>query len=166
VLVGLLVVALEVGATGAAGGPTGAGIPPAPPAIAAPLVGESVPAARVLAAWDDARAAAWTARDPGALRRLFLRGSTAADADARLLRRYTAHGVRWTRLDTQRFSVSVLRRSDVRLRLAVVDRVVGAASTPRRCLPLLAAAPARRVVELRSSAGRWVVAAVSGPGRR
>jgi hypothetical protein len=162
-LAGLLLVVLEVVAAGAAGGPTGG--PTGEPTRGSHPTGP-VSAVRVLGAWDAARAAAWTARDPRALRALYLPGSTAAEADAALLRRYAARDVRLGWFGTQRFSVRVLHRSAGRLRLAVVDRVVGAASTRVRCLPLPVERPVRRVVELRRVDARWLVAAVSGPGRR
>jgi hypothetical protein len=116
---------------------------------------------RVLHAWDASRAAAWTAGDATRLRRLYVPGSSAGAADLRALRAYAARDVRVTNLQTQVFSARLLRRTPTRIRIEVVDRVVGAVSTPARCLALPAERPARRVVDLRLLAGRWRVAAVS-----
>jgi hypothetical protein len=136
--------------------------------VAAPSAGvEARPDARVadalriLHAWDAARAAAYVRADPVTLRALYLPDSTAADADVRILRRYTARGVRVGWLATQVFAVRVTERTATRLRLRVVDRVVGAAAAPARCVRLPLEPPTRRVVELRWDGARWRVAAVS-----
>jgi hypothetical protein len=145
-------VVLTLAATGAAGGPAGAAAEPA---------GRLGSALDVLHAWDAARAAAYARGDPAALRGLYLPGSTAADADVRMLRRYAERGVRVGWMATQVFRARVLTRSAVTVRLRVVDRVVGAVAAPARCLRLPARPPARRVVELRWDGARWRVAAVS-----
>lgn len=122
----------------------------------------------VLHMWDARRATAWARADPAALRRLYVPGSTAAEADVRLLDRWTARGFVVRRLRTQVFSASVLRSSATNLRLRLLDRVAGGevyVGAGKARLP--ASPPAVRVVELRRGDGRWRMASVrtlSGSG--
>ncbi len=115
----------------------------------------------VLHRWDARREAAWARADPAALRRLYVPGSTAAEADVRLLRRWSARGLLVRRLRTQVFSAAVRSRSPASLRLRLLDRVAGGeVSDGRRVVRLPAGPPVLRVVELRRDGGRWRVAAV------
>lgn len=80
--------------------------------------------ARILAAWDERRAAAWAEGDPEALRDLYAAGSRTGAADVRLLRRYLRRGLTVEGLRTQLLALDVVGRSPGRLVLVVTDRVV------------------------------------------
>ncbi|MET0999084.1 MAG: hypothetical protein ABWX73_10245 [Marmoricola sp.] len=119
--------------------------------------------------WDARREAAWAASDTGRLRRLYTPDSSAGQADARLLRAYTARGLVVRRLETQVFAVRVLRARPRETTLRVFDRVAGGEvvrAGKRRPLP--STRPALRDVTFRRSEGGWRVAEVSarGPGPR
>jgi hypothetical protein len=138
-----------------------------PPAAAGPVradradrVDRVAGALRILHGWDAARASAYVRDDPAGLRALYLPGSTAAEADVRLLRRYAERRARIGWLATQVFAVRVVQRTPTSVRLRVVDRVVGAATTPARCVRLPVEPPAARVVDLRWDGARWRMAAV------
>lgn len=130
-----------------------------------PVPGPSL-ASDVLRDWDRARAAAYAHGDVAALRRLYLGRSAAGRADARLLRRYLARGLRVEGMRTQLLELCVLDHGPRRLRLRVVERLVGAEAVHRRTglrQPLPHAAADERVVELRRTPdGAWRVAGVSG----
>jgi hypothetical protein len=138
---------------------------PARPATAAAPVGD--PEARALAVlrcWDRRRAAAWAVGSTDRLRHLYLPGSGAGTADARLLRAYRARGVRVVGLRTQVLALQVLDRAPGRLRLAVTDRltggrVVGATGPAGAWLPR-DTATARVVTLVRSTRHGWQVAGV------
>jgi hypothetical protein len=120
----------------------------------------------VLRDWDRARAAAYAHGDVAALRRLYLGRSEAGRADARLLRRYLARGLRVEGMRTQLLELRVLAHGSHRMRLRVVERLVGAEAVHRRTgfrQPLPHAAAGERVVELRRTPdGAWRVVGVSG----
>ena len=124
----------------------------------------------VLHRWDAQRAAAWAQADAVALRRLYVPGSTAAEADTQLLGRWTARGFVVRRLRTQVFSLSVLRWTPNLLRMRLLDRVAGgSAYDGDAVVPLPAGPPEVRIVELCRGGGKWRVASVrtlsgSGPG--
>lgn len=139
------------------------------PAVASPSGPGVEEALAVLHRWDARRAAAWARTDPAALRRLYVTGSTAAEADVRLLGRWTARGLVVRRLRTQVFSVSVLHSSGRLLRIRLLDRVAGGeAYDGHHAMRLPVSRPVFRIVELRRANGAWRVAAVrrvsaSGP---
>ena len=114
--------------------------------------------ARILAAWDEARAAAWEAGDAAALRRLYAAGSRTGAADVRLLRDYRERGLSVAGLTTQVLAMDVVGESPSRLVLVVTDRVVGGRAVGGSAPVALPAdrASTRRVV-LRREGGRWLV---------
>jgi len=115
----------------------------------------------VLHAWDGRREAAWRSSDARTLRALYLPRSSAAGADVRLLRAYTARGLVVRRIRTQVFSVRVLRSGPGGFTLRVVDRVAAglvASSGGVRRLP--STAPLTRTITFRRTGGRWLVASV------
>ncbi len=119
----------------------------------------------MLTAWDGRRAAAYSAGEPGTLRSLYVLSSSAGSADVRLLREYTAHGLRVHGLRMQVFSLRLLVSRDGVLRIVVVDRVGGGWVVGRRqCWPMPVDRPAERMLELRRVDGAWRVAFVSVRG--
>lgn len=120
----------------------------------------------VLRGWDARRARAFARGDPSGLRALYVPGSRAGAADVRLLRSYARRGLRVEGMRTQLLAAEVLLLEPGRVRLRVVERLVGAEAvvlaTGRR-LPLPRDGASERAVELRRSAsGDWRVAAVRG----
>ena len=81
-----------------------------PPRVVEPRRADLVVALEVLRHWDARRAAAWADADVRALRRLYVPGSGAGRADARLLEAYGARELVVRRLETQVFAVRVLER--------------------------------------------------------
>jgi hypothetical protein len=118
--------------------------------------------AAVLHAWDDRRAAAWAAGEPGELRRLYTADSAAGRADVAMLRAWQHRGLRVEGLRMQLLDLEVRRASPDRLELVVTDRLSGAVavgSGVRMQLPR-DHATTRRIVLVR--AGRqWRVAQAS-----
>lgn len=113
----------------------------------------------VLHAWDQRRAAAWAAGDPGALRRLYTRGSTAGAADVAMLRAWRERGLRVVGMQMQLLSVAVRADTGDRLVLVVSDRLSSAVAVGpgvRRTLPRDAVST-RRLVLVRV-AGEWRLA--------
>ena len=138
----------------------GIGREPAPTAIPASAPARSQ-VLDVLHGWDDARSRAWATGDVAALRRLYVAGSAAGRADARLLRRYLARGLVVRRLRMQVFAVHVMRRDDGILRVRVTDRLAGGVAVAgRQRLRLPVDRPTARTVVLRRVAGEWRVASV------
>jgi hypothetical protein len=138
---------------------TGLGHERAPEPVAAPARSEVLD---VLHGWDDARADAWAQGDVAALRRLYVAGSVAGRADARLLRRYLARGLVVRHLGMQVFAVRVLRHEPGLLRLVVTDRVAGGvAVTGGHRVRLPRDRPTTHTIALRRVSGDWRVASVS-----
>jgi hypothetical protein len=135
-----------------------------PPQPAEPR-GDLMAASTVLHAWDARRESAWAASDAGALRSLYVRGSSAGAADVRLLRAYDARGLVVRRIVTQVFALHVLHRDSTHLALRVVDRVAGGVlRDERQTRPLGTTRPVVRVVVLRRVDRDWKVAEVSAKG--
>ena len=125
-----------------------------------------VQALEVLHAWDGQRASAWASVDAPALRSLYVRGSSAGRADARLLRAYAARGLVVRRIVTQVFAVKVLRQDASSMRLRVLDRVAGGELVEDgHAMALGSSRPVTREIELLLVSGSWRVAEVSGSGR-
>lgn len=166
-VVGLVVTAVVVVLTLLLpGGPAGAPRPSAPaplaPTAPAQARGELATAAAVLASWDARRAAAWAADDPVALRGLYAARSRAAAADLRLLARWRDAGWRVTDLRSQVLAVTVVRATDDRMLLRVVDRVAGGRVVGRAgeaAAPLPGTTAVARLVDLRRRGPTWQVAA-------
>jgi hypothetical protein len=128
--------------------------------------GRLVEALEVLHGWDVRRARAWARADPDALGALYLRGSEAGRADARMLRAYREHGLVVRRLVTQVFAVRVLRSDGTALQVRVFDRVAGGEVLDHGDVePLRSSPPATRTITFRRDAGTWRVAEVSDSGR-
>lgn len=120
----------------------------------------------ILREWDVRREAAWAASDIGALRALYVPGSGAGRADARLLEAYRARDLVVRRLLTQVFAVQVLDRRPATVRLRVLDRVAGGEVVRHgRAGPLASTRPLLREVVFRRTEGRWKVDEVSGWAR-
>jgi hypothetical protein len=127
------------------------------PASGSEAVG-SAPA-RILAAWDERRAAAWAAGDPEALTRMYVEGSRTGAADVRLLRHYRERGLSVAGLTTQVLAMDVVSASPSRLVLVVTDRLAGGRAVGGGAAPVALPsdrASTRRVV-LRRDGGRWLV---------
>jgi hypothetical protein len=138
-----------------------AGCAAGPDRSSSPVPAPAVPHT-VLRDWDTARAGAWADGDPAALSALYLPGSAAGLRDVRLLRSYAARGLRVSDLRMQRLAVRVLVEDGTRLRLEVVERLLGAQvrhGAAVRRLPT--GQPVRRVIELRLVDGVWKVARVA-----
>jgi hypothetical protein len=121
-------------------------------------------AVRVLEAWQERRARAYSSGDVAALRRLYVPGSEAGRRDCAVLAAYAARGVT-LRLQTHTTRLSVLasRSRHVVLRQRAVVRTVARLLHGReRALPS-PGAQWRRVV-LRLEEGRWLLSAAT-PGR-
>ena len=119
----------------------------------------------VLHAWDERRSQAWAGSDERALAALYVRRSSAARTDVRLLRSYTARGFVVRRIVTQVFGLRVLRTTPDRLIVRILDRVAGGeVVTPDSTVPLPSTHPVVRRIVLARVAGEWRVASVSGSG--
>lgn len=145
-------------------GPAEAPAPTAPASVSPSGArdAELAEAAAVLAAWDDRRAAAWAADDAVALRALYAAGSRAAAADVRLLARWRDAGWRVVDLRSQVLALAVVRATDDRLLLRVVDRVAGGRVVGRdggvvSALPGTTATT--RLVDLRRADAGWQLTA-------
>lgn len=167
-VVGLVVTAVVVALTLLLPGGSAEAPRPSAPAQVTPVAPTGPPQARdelaaaVLASWDARRAAAWAADDPVALRSLYAARSRAAAADLRLLARWRDAGWRVSDLRSQVLAVAVVRATDDRLLLRVVDRVAGGrvvdrASGGSTTLPGTSATA--RLVDLRRRGPTWQVAA-------
>lgn len=141
-------------------------VPPAPVASATQVPRSGVEhALSVLHAWDQQRAQAWGASDEAAVESLYVRGSSAAVADVRLLRSYTSRGFVVRRLVTQVFGLRVLRSAPDRLVVRVLDRVAGGeVTTPDGSVRLPSTRPVVRRIVLVHLTGHWRVASVTGSG--
>jgi hypothetical protein len=130
------------------------------------LVTPPGPAARtvdplaVLHRWDAARAAAYAADDPSALRDLYVPHSAVAARDLRLLREYDDHGLRVTSMAVQVFAARIRWTGSDTLRLDLLERTVATACA-RTCRRIAPDRPRRRVIVVRRVRGEWRVAAAS-----
>ncbi|GAA1150001.1 hypothetical protein [Nocardioides aquiterrae] len=115
--------------------------------------------ADVLHAWDERRAAAWSAGDAAGLRTLYTSGSVAGRRDVAMLRVWTARGLRVAGMRTQLLRVSVRAQAPARLVLEVTDRVIGGVAVPG-AVPLPRDRPTGHVVTFRRVAGEWRVSSV------
>jgi hypothetical protein len=132
---------------------------------AAPVVAVAVaevPAADVLRAWDEQRAAAYATGSVRQLRGLYVAGSAAGRSDARVLRRYRSHGLVVDGMRTQVLALRVLEQRPRRLRLEVTDRLAAAVAVGRGRRVLLPRdqPDTRAVTLLRGADGAWRVSAV------
>lgn len=121
-------------------------------------------ARQVLADWDERRARAWAEGDPRALTELYVEGSRAGEADVRMLQAYADRGLRVDGLTTQVLALDVLAESATRIRLRVVDRMVGGVAvdveSPSRRSRLPADRPTRRTLTLRRTGEQWQMVSV------
>jgi hypothetical protein len=133
---------------------------PAVPVAAGRVVG--VPAADVLRAWDEQRAAAYAAGSVRQLRQLYVGGSAAARSDVRMLQAYLERGLVVEGMRTQVLALRVVEERPGRLRLEVTDRLTGASAVGSgRRVPLPRDQPdTRRVTLLRGGDGAWRVSVV------
>ena len=145
--------------------PTSGGAGPAPVA-ARPEAGatRSVErrALRLLHAWDDRRAEAYRSGSARTLRSLYAAGSSAGDADVRLLRSYRTRGLTVAGMRTQVLALDVLAGGRGRLELRVDDRIVGAVAVRgAERLRLPRDRTSTRVLTFaRSADGRWRLSGV------
>jgi hypothetical protein len=151
--------------------PTSSGAGPAPVA-ARPEASSSRSTERralqVLQAWDDRRADAYRSGSGRTLRSLYADGSSAGDADVRLLGSYRSRGFTVAGMRTQVLALDVLASGRSRLEVRIDDRVVGAVAirgAERLALPRDAAST-RVLTFARSGDGRWRVASVSEARRK
>jgi hypothetical protein len=134
------------------------------PAVRAPA--PEIPAAVALREWDALRSVAYASGSVAGLRRLYIAGSSAGAADARVLAGYVARGLVVEGMRMQVLALHVLRSTPVLIRLRVTDRLVGAwVRGPTGLLPLPRDAPSTRVLTLRRKRGEWLMAAVSAARR-
>jgi len=120
----------------------------------------------VLGGWDRARERAWQEEDAGALRSLYVAGSSAGERDAELLARWVAAGVEVRALRLRLDDLRVVALSPRRTVLEVTDRLrVRAVTEPgEEPLRLGRDRPSTRVVELRRTPEGWRVARVVPAG--
>ncbi|WP_435769535.1 hypothetical protein [Nocardioides sp. SYSU DS0651] len=146
---------------------------PATAAVVAPGA-QAVPVTRavgslaVLRDWDRARARAWAAGDPDALRRLYVPGSAAGERDVAMLRAWRERGLRVERLTMQVLAVELRSRTARRLVLVVTDRVADAlavATRGRAARRLPRDAPTTRRLEFHRVGPRWLLASAQEVGR-
>lgn len=136
------------------GRPPGASEPPRPAPAASTPESASLRAVRVVERWQEARSRAYAVGDEGALRRLFVTGSSAGRRDVAILRAYAARGVR-LRLTTRTSQVAVLasRPRLVVVRVHSLVRAVARHHGRDRALP--SQGWAWRRLELRLLDGVW-----------
>ena len=161
VLLGLLGPGLVLVVVRAADRPalTRAGAPV--PTVAADPAAD-VPAADVLRAWDEQRAAAYAAGSVRRLRQLYVAGSAAARSDLHVLAAYRHRGLVVEGLRTQVLALRVLEQRPRQLRLQVTDRLAAAAAVgPGGRVVLPRDRPdTRRLTLLRGADGSWRVVSV------
>lgn len=122
----------------------------------------------MLRGWDLRRARAYARGDATALRRLYVPGSRAGEADVRLLEAYAGRGLVVRGLTMQLLAVRARARCPDSLRLRVTARVSGARAAPllrpgpETLLPR--DAPSTHVMTLHRRGGRWQVGWVRSPG--
>jgi hypothetical protein len=125
-------------------------------------VAAEVPELAVLRRWDERRARAYAAGDLAGLRRLYVPGSTAGTADARLLRSYRQRDLRVVGMRMQVLAVDVTRQARTFLRIRVTDRLADAVAVGhRRRLTLPVDRASTHVVTLRRGPGHgWRMVSV------
>ncbi|QWZ06408.1 hypothetical protein KRR39_12440 [Nocardioides panacis] len=132
------------------------------PDVGADVGAVDVPAADVLRAWDEQRAAAYAAGSVRQLRRLYVARSAAARSDLHVLTGYRRRGLVVEGMRTQVLALRVLDERPRRLRLEVTDRLDGAVAVGAgRRVALPRDRPDARTVTLRRGAdGAWRVVSV------
>ncbi len=178
VLVAVVVLAagLTAGTLALSGGPdrpASRTTPAAPVAVGAPAAGRmsvarAVGSLAILHDWDRARARAWSAGRPAALRALYVAGSRAGERDVAKLRAWTDRGLRGRGMGMQVLAVELRRRTADRLVLVVTDRLGAARAVVSGggesgagagvALPRDTASTRRLV--LRRTGGEWRMASV------
>jgi hypothetical protein len=133
----------------------------------APDLPVDVPAAERLRDWDAQRAAAYAAGSMRMLRDLYVPGSRAGRADVRLLRAWTARGLRPEGLRTQVLGLQVVSQHPDRLVLRVTDRLAAGEAVGRAGrTPLPRDRADTRLLTLdRGSDGAWRMGEVRPAGR-
>jgi hypothetical protein len=120
-------------------------------------------------ALDRVRSAAFARGDEGALLRVYLPGSPAAEADTAALLALERTGLRAVGLRHVVASVRILARTEVRARVLLADRMPGYRLVDRRGT-VLRKVPPRGVrtfrVDLVATRDGWRIQAVSEPGRQ
>jgi hypothetical protein len=165
VAVVVVVVAVGLVVTGlarSAPGEKGSGPPPSPRIGHTVSVTEAVASLAVLRDWDRARSAAWASGDVAALRRIYLRGSSAGRRDVAMLSRWVERGLRVRRLTMQVLSVDLRSRTQHRIVLDVTDRLAGAVAVPiggGRRVPLPRDGLTTRRLDFRLTSAGWLLAA-------
>jgi hypothetical protein len=126
-------------------------------AIAALATSDDVRWAGVLGDLDDVRAEAFASADPELLGEVYVRGSSARETDAGLIRDYERRGARVVGAELVVLSCKARRATADRVRLEVVDRLAPAHvewdDGTTRALPR--DLPTRRVVTLMLTAHGW-----------
>ncbi len=126
-------------------------------AIAALVSSDDVRWAGVLGGLDDIRAEAFARADHGLLSKVYVRGSSARETDAGLIRDYRTRGAHVVGADLIVLSCKVRHESRGRVRLEVVDQLASAHvewdDGTTRALPR--DLPTRRVVTLMLTAHGW-----------
>lgn len=112
--------------------------------------------------WDALRATAYAAGDAGRLRSLYAEGSSAASADVRILRSYTARGLVVDRMRSQVLGVEPVSLGKREVTLRVRDRLVGAEAVDieGRRLVLPRDGVTTRVLTLARSGEGWLMSEV------
>ncbi|NYG57293.1 hypothetical protein BJ980_000216 [Nocardioides daedukensis] len=130
---------------------------------AAPVVRQQQPGAprRVLAGWDERRAAAWAIGSVTDLRALYVEGSAAGRVDVRMLKAWLRKGVRVEGMQTQVLDFTVVSHTSDELVLDVTDRLSGGVAVgagDEIALPVDRAD--RRRIALVRRQGEWLVSSV------
>jgi len=140
-----------------------------------PVESDRARALVVLRSWDSQRAAAYSSANAGALSRLYVPGSVAGANDVRMLRQYAKRGWRVTGMRIQILGIDLVDHSDNSLSLVVTERLAQATARAtrsqvirgdlaRKSVVLPRAQTTVHRVELRRSAGSWLVNEVSTLG--
>ncbi len=126
-------------------------------AIAALASSDDVRWAGVLGGLDDVRAEAFASADPALLGEVYVRGNSARETDAELIRDYERRGARVVGAELIVLSCKVRRSSADQVRLEVVDRLAPAHvewdDGTTRALPR--DLPTRRFVTLLRTSSGW-----------
>ena len=116
-----------------------------------------------LSGLDEVRAEAFATTDAGLLDRVYVRGSRAAEADARTIADYRERGGRILGAELRVISCRVLSASSSRARLDVIDRLGPARVVwaDGSATELPRDEPSRRVITLVRTSEGWRIAGVS-----